>query len=69
MEFPKPTTLGEALFAKRTHPNAAPSTGGTEVMVALNLDRRRPSARLGLSRVPEPARCGPDRPHPRLGSA
>jgi CO/xanthine dehydrogenase FAD-binding subunit len=53
MDFLAPTTWAEALAAKAEHPDALPIAGGTDVMVEINFDRRRPSALLDLTRVAE----------------
>jgi len=53
MEFLQPRSLPEALAAKAEHPGAVPIAGGTDVMVELNFDRRRPEVVLDLTRVPE----------------
>ncbi|KGN31320.1 carbon-monoxide dehydrogenase [Knoellia sinensis KCTC 19936] len=53
MEFLAPSSLAEALEAKAAHPDAVPICGGTDVMVELNFDRRRPDHLLDLTRVPE----------------
>jgi CO/xanthine dehydrogenase FAD-binding subunit len=53
MEFLRPATWDEALAAKAENPTALPVSGGTDVMVELNFDRRRPSALLDLNRVTE----------------
>ncbi len=53
MEFSRALSLEEALAAKSASPDAVPIAGGTDVMVELNFDRRRPSALLDLSMVPE----------------
>jgi CO/xanthine dehydrogenase FAD-binding subunit len=53
MEFLSPSSLGEALAARAEHPDAVPIMGGTDVMVELNFDRRRPPVLLDLTRVPE----------------
>ena len=53
MEFLRPTTLAEALAVKAERPGAVPIAGGTDVMVELNFDHRRPEALLDLTRVPE----------------
>jgi CO/xanthine dehydrogenase FAD-binding subunit len=53
MEFLQPRSLHEALAAKAERPDAVPIAGGTDVMVELNFDRRRPEAVLDLGRVPE----------------
>ncbi|MDQ7804359.1 xanthine dehydrogenase family protein subunit M [Amycolatopsis sp. A133] len=53
MEFLRPTTLAEALALKAGQPGAVPLAGGTDVMVELNFDHRRPEALLDLTRVRE----------------
>ena len=65
MDFLQPTTWDEALAAKAAHPDAVPLCGGTDVMVELNFDRRRPAALLDLGRVRRAARVGSGgRPRP-----
>jgi CO/xanthine dehydrogenase FAD-binding subunit len=53
MDFHRPGTLSEALALKAEYPRAVPIAGGTDVMVELNFDLRRPAALLDLSRVTE----------------
>ncbi|HEV8560223.1 MAG TPA: FAD binding domain-containing protein [Actinophytocola sp.] len=53
MDFLTPSTLDEALAAKAEHPDSVPIAGGTDVMVELNFDLRRPAALLDLTRVAE----------------
>ena len=53
MEFLQPASLAEAIAAKAEHPDAVPIAGGTDVMVEINFDVRRPEALLDLNRVPE----------------
>jgi len=48
-----PTTLDEALRLKAELPGAKPIQGGTDLMVALNFDRERPTEVLNLNEVPE----------------
>jgi CO/xanthine dehydrogenase FAD-binding subunit len=48
-----PRTLDEALRLKGERPEALPVDGGTDVMVELNFDRRRPAALLNLNEVRE----------------
>jgi len=48
-----PRSLDEALQLKAERPDALPIEGGTDVMVELNFDRRRPAALLNLNEVPE----------------
>ncbi|NKZ01423.1 MULTISPECIES: FAD binding domain-containing protein [Nocardiopsis] len=68
MEFLSPSTLEEALEAKSALPEAVPIMGGTDVMVELNFDKRRPPALIDLTRIPELAEFGPDGEHTRLGA-
>lgn len=53
MDVLTPLTLEEALRLKAEHPEAVPIDGGTDVMVELNFDRRRPPALLNLNEVRE----------------
>ncbi|WP_344875547.1 xanthine dehydrogenase family protein subunit M [Allokutzneria multivorans] len=53
MDFIRPTSLAQALAAKAEVPGAVPIAGGTDVMVELNFDRRRPDALLDLNAVGE----------------
>jgi CO/xanthine dehydrogenase FAD-binding subunit len=68
VEFLSPATWADALAAKAEHPDAVPIAGGTDVMVELNFDRRRPPALLDLTRVPELTRWDPDESLVRLGA-
>lgn len=69
MEFFSPATWREALATKSARPDAAPITGGTDVMVGLNFGRRRPPALIDLTRVPELRRWSLDGETLRLGAA
>ncbi|MGY0057495.1 FAD binding domain-containing protein [Streptomyces sp. LZ34] len=53
MEFLRPASWEEALAAKAEHPTAVPIAGGTDVMVEINFDRRRPDHLLDLGRIAE----------------
>ncbi|PSL53423.1 CO/xanthine dehydrogenase FAD-binding subunit [Saccharothrix carnea] len=53
MDFLRPDTLAEALALKAQRPDAVPIAGGTDVMVELNFDHRRPAALLDLTRIAE----------------
>jgi CO/xanthine dehydrogenase FAD-binding subunit len=53
MEFLQPGSLTEALDAKAEFPDAVPIAGGTDIMVEINFDARRPDALLDLNRVTE----------------
>jgi CO/xanthine dehydrogenase FAD-binding subunit len=68
MEFLRPSTLVEALEARSAHPDGVPIMGGTDVMVELNFDKRRPSALIDLTRVPELTEWGVDGGRTRLGA-
>jgi CO/xanthine dehydrogenase FAD-binding subunit len=68
MEFLSPSSLAEALAAKAAHPDALPIAGGTDVMVEINFDTRRPPALLDLTRVPELAEWASDDGYVRLGA-
>jgi CO/xanthine dehydrogenase FAD-binding subunit len=51
MDFLRPAGWEEALAAKAEYPTAVPIAGGTDVMVEINFDHRRPDALLDLSRI------------------
>ena len=51
MDVYLPRTLAEALEVKAAHPEAVPIAGGTDVMVEINFDRRRPASILDLTRA------------------
>ncbi|QYN16717.1 xanthine dehydrogenase family protein subunit M [Amycolatopsis sp. DSM 110486] len=53
MDFLRPANLAEALAVKAERPDAVPIAGGTDVMVELNFDHRRPAALLDLTGVAE----------------
>jgi CO/xanthine dehydrogenase FAD-binding subunit len=53
MDFLRPPTWDEALRLRADHPDALPVHGGTDVMVDLNFDRRRPAALLDLTGIPD----------------
>ena len=53
MEFLQPGSLADAIAAKAEFPAAVPIAGGTDVMVEINFDVRRPEALLDLNRVSE----------------
>ncbi|BCB83561.1 FAD binding domain-containing protein [Phytohabitans suffuscus] len=68
MDFLQPSTWDEALAARAAHPGAVPIAGGTDVMVELNFDRRRPPALLDLTRVTPLTEWGTDGDLLRVGS-
>jgi CO/xanthine dehydrogenase FAD-binding subunit len=53
MEVLTPRSLDEALRLRAGAPGALPIEGGTDLMVDLNFDRRRPEALLNLNEVAE----------------
>ncbi len=53
MDVLLPRTLEEALEMKAARPEAVPIAGGTDLMVELNFDRRRPETMIDICRVPE----------------
>jgi CO/xanthine dehydrogenase FAD-binding subunit len=53
VDFLRPGSWPEALAAKAEQPAAAPLAGGTDLMVEINFDRRRPEALLDLNPVKE----------------
>ncbi|HEY0698020.1 MAG TPA: FAD binding domain-containing protein, partial [Micromonospora sp.] len=68
MEFLTADTLAEALAVKERRPECVPVAGGTDVMVELNLDRRRPAALLDLSRITELTQWSVEGDRVRLGA-
>ena len=53
MDLVQPATWAEALAVKAERPDLLPIAGGTDVMVEINFDRRRPEGLLDLTRVTE----------------
>ena len=53
MDFLRPSNWADCLAAKAAHPDAVPIAGGTDLMVELNFDHRRPPALLDLGPVAE----------------
>jgi CO/xanthine dehydrogenase FAD-binding subunit len=68
MDFLQPTSWADALAVRAERPDAVPIAGGTDVMVDLNFDRRRPGALLDLGRVPELREWGAEDGWIRLGA-
>jgi CO/xanthine dehydrogenase FAD-binding subunit len=68
MEFLRPTTWENALAAKAQYPDAIPVAGGTDVMVELNFDKRRPPALLDLTGIADLCEWGSESGHIRIGS-
>jgi CO/xanthine dehydrogenase FAD-binding subunit len=69
VEVITPRSLDEALRLKSEHPQSVPIQGGTDLMVELNFDRRRPEAILNLNEVEELRGWGREDGRVRLGSA
>jgi len=53
VEVLTPRSLDEALKLRAEHPGAVPIQGGTDLLVDLNFDRRRPEVMLNLNEVVE----------------
>jgi CO/xanthine dehydrogenase FAD-binding subunit len=68
VDFLQPTSWQEALELRAERPDAVPIAGGTDVMVDINFDRRRPGALLDLGRVGELREFGLDDGTVRLGA-
>lgn len=69
MEFLRPASWQEALAAKAAHPSAVPIAGGTDVMVEINFDHRRPSHLMDLNRIGELAEWETGTDTVRLGAS
>ena len=68
MDFLQPSTWTEAVEMKAAHPEATPIWGGTDVMVEINLDHKRPATILDLTRVSELTEWGEDAGELRVGA-
>jgi CO/xanthine dehydrogenase FAD-binding subunit len=68
LDFLQPTTWAEALEAKAAHPDAVPLAGGTDLMVELNFDRRRPAVLMDLTRIDDLAQWAETDGRIRLGA-
>jgi CO/xanthine dehydrogenase FAD-binding subunit len=68
VDFLRPASLAEAIAAKAEYPGAVPIAGGTDVMVEINFDTRRPEALLDLNRITELASWEPGGGQVRLGA-
>ena len=53
---------------KAAHPDATPIAGGTDVMVEINLDHRRPASIIDLTRIRELGEWGTEDGHLRIGA-
>ncbi|KAA2256082.1 xanthine dehydrogenase family protein subunit M [Solihabitans fulvus] len=68
MDFLIPSTFAEALAIKAERPEVVPIAGGTDVMVELNFDHRRPTALLDLTRIAELTEWAPSENLLRVGA-
>jgi CO/xanthine dehydrogenase FAD-binding subunit len=68
MDFLRPGSWAEALAVKAARPDAVPLAGGTDVMVELNFDVRRPAALLDLTAIAELRQWSAAGGHIRLGA-
>jgi len=68
LEVLQPSSWGEALAAKEEHPESVPLAGGTDLLVELNFDRRRPETILDLTRVAGLSQWSRDNGEVRLGA-
>jgi CO/xanthine dehydrogenase FAD-binding subunit len=69
MDFLQPSSWDAALAAKAERPDAVPISGGTDLMVDVNFDRRRPDALLDLNGVVELTTWAEVDGHVRIGAA
>ncbi|MCX4844324.1 xanthine dehydrogenase family protein subunit M [Streptomyces sp. NBC_00893] len=69
MDFLRPASWEEALAAKAEHPTAVPIAGGTDVMVEINFDHRRPEYLLDLNRIGELTEWEVGQENVRLGAS
>jgi CO/xanthine dehydrogenase FAD-binding subunit len=68
VDFLQPTRWADALAVRAQTPEAVPLAGGTDLMVELNFDARRPVALLDLTRIAELAQWQIVDGHVRLGA-
>jgi CO/xanthine dehydrogenase FAD-binding subunit len=68
MEVVTPRTLDEALRLKAEQPEGVPIQGGTDLLVDLNFDRRRPGLILNLAELEELRGWSRENGHVRLGA-
>jgi CO/xanthine dehydrogenase FAD-binding subunit len=69
LDFIQPASWADALAVKSATPAALPVAGGTDVMIELNFDVRRPETLLDLTRIKELADWDTDDGRIRLGAA
>ncbi|HZE50259.1 MAG TPA: FAD binding domain-containing protein [Jatrophihabitantaceae bacterium] len=68
MEFLRATSWSDAVSIKAERPAALPIAGGTDVMVEINFDRRRPEAMLDLNPVADLREWDRDDGHVVIGA-
>ena len=68
MEFLRATSWSDAVSIKAKRPAALPIAGGTDVMVEINFDRRRPEAMLDLNPVADLREWDRDDGHVVIGA-
>src|SRR5205085_6579613 len=68
VEILTPRSLDEALRMRADHPGAVPIQGGTDLLVELNFDRRRPEVMINLNEVAELRGWSRENGSLRLGS-
>ena len=68
MEFLRATSWSDALSIRAERPAALPIAGGTDVMVEINFDRRRPEAMLDLNPVADLREWDRDDGHVVIGA-
>jgi CO/xanthine dehydrogenase FAD-binding subunit len=68
VDFLRPASWQEALEAKAAHPGATPLAGGTDVLVEINFDHRRPTALLDLTRIDDLAQWSEQDGRVRIGA-
>jgi CO/xanthine dehydrogenase FAD-binding subunit len=68
VDFIQPTSWADALAVKAERPVAVPVAGGTDLMVEMNFDARRPDALLDLTKIDELAKWDISDGRVRLGA-
>ncbi|MPZ69198.1 MAG: FAD-binding protein [Actinobacteria bacterium] len=68
MDFFRPVSLAEALELKAAHPECTPIAGGTDLMVELNFDKKRPETIIDLTACSELQEWSRDNGTVRVGA-
>ncbi|MDR7303035.1 FAD binding domain-containing protein [Haloactinomyces albus] len=68
MDFLRPASWRDALEAKANHPDATPIAGGTDIMVEINFDHRRPATLLDMTGIDELANWSEHAGRLRIGA-